>query len=465
MLDLVIANGNVVFPADKVQQVNIGVRGERIAGFFDAESTPDAERTIDATGLHVFPGAIDPHVHLGIYNSYLEDFEIDTRAAALGGYTTIVNYYRHKESYLGTIAGMTDQAQGVSLIDFAFSLGPLRQIHWDEFEETVRETGVTSWKFYRQYEGRVPAMFGIEDDALTLNDAELLATIRRFAELSDNLLCCVHCENMDIARWATAQLQAKENLEHSLAEFANTSPSYAEADSVLQTLHLAHLAGDSDNVYIVHLSSGHSVDVLEKCYWLLEETGSVVETTPHYLTLTKKAPAGLLAKVGPPIQSEWDRQRLWDGVEQGLITAYGGDHIPCRPAEKKGGHDLWETKYGFGGIGAEFSLLLSQGYHERGIPLEQIAVLTSQQAAISFGLYPRKGAMAVEADADFALVDLELQRTITLDMPEVTDGYFVYEGMTTKGWPVMTILRGQVIADHGEVVGPAGYGQYLRREM
>ena len=464
MLDVVITNGEVVFPADRVQHVNIGVSGKKIAGFFDADSTPEATKVIDATGLHVFPGAIDPHVHLGIYNPYLEDFEIDTRAAALGGYTTIVNYYRHKESYLGTIARMTEDAEKVSLIDFAFSLGLLRQTHWDEFEEAVRETGVTSWKFYRQYEGRVGTVFDIKD-ALTLNDAELLETIRRFAELSDKLLVCIHCENMDLVRRATAELQAKEQVGHTLADFANTSPGWAEADNVLQTLHLTYLAGGPGNVYIVHLSSGHSVDILERCYWLMEETGTVIETTPHYLNLTKDAPAGLFAKVGPPIQSEWDRQRLWKGVEQGLITAYGGDHIPCRPVEKKGGQDLWKTRYGFGSIGAEFSLMLHEGYHKRGIPLEQIAVLTSQQAAKAFGLYSRKGAMEVGADADFALVDLNLERTITLDMPEVTDGYFVYEGMTTKGWPVMTILRGQIVADHGQVVEKAGYGQYLRREV
>jgi dihydropyrimidinase len=359
---------------------------------------------------------------------------------------------------------MAEEAEKVSLIDFAFSLGLLRQAHWDEFEEAVRETGVTSWKFYRMYEGRVDTVFGIKD-ALTLNDAELLRTIRRFAEFSDKLLVCVHCQNMDIADQATAELKAQAQIEHTLAEFARTSPGYAEADNVLQTLHLAHLAGGPGNVYIVHLSSGHSVEILERCRWLVEGTGTIIETTPHYLNLTKYAPAGLLAKVGPPIQTEWDQQRLWEGVKRGYITAYGGDHIPCRPVEKKGGQDLWETKFGFGGIGAEFSLLLSEGYHKRGLPLEQIAVLTSRQAAISFGLYPQKGAMAVNADADFALVDLNLERTITLDMPEVTDGYFVYEGMTTRGWPVTTILRGQVIADRGQVVGEAGYGQYLRREI
>src|SRR5690606_24021702 len=135
-------------------------------------------------------------------------------------------------SYLGTIAEMTEKAAKVSTIDFAFSLGLLRQAHWDEFEEVIRETGGTSWKFYRQYEGRVASVFGI-DDALTLNDAELLRTIRRFAEISDKLLVCVHCENMDLARAATAELQRQPQIEHTLREFAKTSPSYAEADNLL----------------------------------------------------------------------------------------------------------------------------------------------------------------------------------------------------------------------------------------
>jgi dihydropyrimidinase len=463
MLDLVLRNGQVVFPGQRVQGVNVGVRDGRIAGFFDAETTPEAAETIDASGLHVFPGLVDPHVHLGIYAPYLEDFEVDTRAAALGGYTSIVNYYRHPETYRGTIMAMVEAAEQVSTIDFGFSLGLLRQSHWDEFEEVVRETGVTSWKFYRQYEDEIGPRFKV-DDPLPLNDDDLLTTLRRFAELSDKLLVCVHCEEMDIARAAAKRVRERGAWQHTLAEFAETSPGYAEASSMLSALHLAHIAG-SRNLYVVHLSSGHSVEILERSRWLQEETGTVVETTPHYLTLTKHAPAGLLAKIGPPIQDEWDRQRLWHGIEAGYITRYGGDHIPVRPLSKKGGKDLWETRLGFGGIGVQLALLLDQGYHERGLPLERIAFMASTGPAQSFGLYPRKGAMEVGADADFALVALDLERTVTADMPEVCDGYSVYEGMTLRGWPVKTVLRGALIAENRAVLARPGYGEYLRREI
>ena len=199
--------------------------------------------------------------------------------------------------------------------------------------------------------------------------------------------------------------------------------------------------------------------------WLQEETGTIVETTPHYLSLTKHAPANLLAVVGPPIQEEQDRERLWQGIASGSITSYGGDHIPCRPLSKKGGQKLWETKFGFGSIGVMVPLMLSEGYHKRGLPLERLAYLLSTGPARSFGLYPKKGAMEVGADADFALVDLALERTVTADMPEVSDGYSVYEGMALKGWPVKTLLRGTLVASDGKVLVEPGYGEYLRREI
>lgn len=463
MIDLVIKNGSVVFPGERVQRVNVGVNGGKIVGFLDETTTPEAAETIDAGRLHVFPGAIDPHVHLGISNNYLDDFEVDTKCAALGGYTTLVNYYRHSDSYLGTIAKMTEAAAAVSTIDFGFSLGLLRRQHWAELEEAVRETGVTSWKFYTQYEGVVANVFKVEDP-LPLDDNDLLDTIKQFAALSDKLRLCVHCENMDITRAATARLKQRDHFNHTLAEFAETSPGYAEASSLLTAMYLAHVAG-ARNLYIVHLSAGASVDVLERSQWLQKETGTVVETAPHYLNLNKYSPCNLLGKVGPPVQSEWDRQRLWQGISAGYITCYGGDHIPYRPASKKGGRHLWETRMGFGSIGVALPLMLTEGHQKRGLPLEHLAYMMSTGPAKSFALYPRKGAMRVGSDADFALVDLAQERTVTADMPEVSDGFSVYEGMTLKGWPVMTILRGKKIAAGRKVLVGPGYGNYLRREI
>lgn len=462
MLDVAIINGQVVFPSLGVRVVDIGIRDGRIAGFYEQGTTPPAREVLDARGLAVFPGGIDPHVHLGFYNSHVRDFEVETKIAALGGYTTIVNYYRHAGSYRKVIMEMVREAEEVSTIDFAFSLGLLRQLHWQEFREVLEETGVTSWKFYRQYEDEVARRFNIEDP-LALNDYDLLITLEEFARISEKLLVCVHCEDMAIARGKTAEVKSRGQWRNTLAEWAETSPGYAEALSVLSALYLAYIAG-TKNLYIVHLSSGYSVELLEQLRSLKEETRTIIETTPHYLMLTKHSEAGLLAKVSPPVQDDWDRERLWDGIRSGLITCYGGDHIPC-PLEKKAGKDLWSAALAFGGIGVQFALLISEGYHKRGIPLHQIAELISTNPAKSFGLYPRKGAMEIGADADFALINLELERTVSSDMPEVGDGYSVYEGLTLRGWPVMTILRGRVIARDRRVTVDPGYGRYLYRSL
>lgn len=463
MFDLVIKNGSVVFPGEGVKAVDVGVRDGKIAGFVDRQAVPQAKEVVDATDRYVFPGGIDPHVHLGIYNHYLEDFELDTRAAALGGYTCIVNYYRHADSYLGTVATMIEQAERVSTVDFAFSLGLLRQVHWTEFRDVVRETGITSWKSHRQYEREVGTRFKVSDP-LMLDDDDLLDTMRRFAELSDRLLVCVHCEDTDIARAATSRLKRRHGLRHTLAEFADTSPGYAEAVSLLSAMYFAYVVG-SRNLYVVHLSSGHSVDLLQRAPWLQRETGTVIETTPHYLTLTKHSSANLWAKVGPPIQGEWDRQRLWQAIDGGQITSYGGDHIPCRPPDKKGGQDLWNTKFGFGGIGLMMPLLLDEGYHKRHLPLEHLAYLMSTAPAKSFALYPQKGAMAIGSDADLVLVDLAQERTVTSDMPQVPDGYTVYEGIKLKGWPVRTILRGRTVASDHKILAEPGCGRYIFRKL
>lgn len=462
MLDLLITHGTVVFPGVGLQKVDVGVRGERIAGFYGEGETLEARRAIDASGLVVMPGAIDPHVHFGIYQPLQEDTARDTKAAALGGYTSVVNYYRTAAPYLDTIPKVIDDMAQVSTIDFGLSLGLLTEQHVAEFEQSIRELGVTSWKFYRNYQGAVRTVFGIEDP-LNLDDADFVDTLRRMQEISDELVLCVHCEDMALQRSIIKQMK-QGPVENSLAALSRTSPGYGEAVSLLTTLYLNKIAGG--NVFVVHLSAGASVDVLEQSSWLLESTGAVIETTPHYLILNEESPCGLLAKVGPPIHSAKDSERLWDGVSKGLITSLGSDNVPNTYAKKtEAGTDLWGTKYGFGGIGLELPLMISEGYHKRGIPLETIASLTSQQPARSFGLYPRKGAMQVSADADLVLVDLEKERDVTTDLPHVACDYSVYEGMKVKGWPVMTISRGEVIAENDQVLGKPGRGQYLRRAI
>src|SRR5699024_8587110 len=210
-----------------------------------------------------------------------------------------------------------------SYIDFSYSLGILTEQHIDELEEVVHRFGLTSFKFFRNYERQLNDTIKI-DNGINLSSMDLMRLLHTFKEISPKLLLGVHCENMDINRYLTEELK-KQDVSDTLQTWSKTSPGYAEAESLLSTLYLNHIVGG--NVFCVHLSSGASVDVLEKVPWLLE-SGVKIETCPHYLTLTEESDTGLNAKVGPPIHTKWDQDRLWEGIEKGLINAIGTDHVP-----------------------------------------------------------------------------------------------------------------------------------------
>lgn len=458
-VDLLIKNGNVVFPKEGVRKVNIGVVGEKIVGMFDPEMKVEANETLDVTGLYVMPGVIDAHQHLGIYNSVEEDFR-DTKQHAVGGITTVVNYDRQPVSYLEFFPKVRQIGEENSYIDFSYSLGILTEQHIDELEEVVKTFGLTSFKFFRNYERRLNDIFKI-DNGINLSSMDLMRILEKMKEISPKLILGVHCENMDINRALTAELM-QQDVDDTLATWSKTSPGYAEAESLLSTLYLNHIVGG--NIFAVHISSGASVDVLEKVPWLLE-TGVTIETCPHYLTLTEESETGLHAKVGPPIHSKWDQDRLWEGIEKGLINAIGTDHVPnSRNVKFATGEGVWDAKFGFPGAGALLPLMITEGHKKRGIPLERIAQITSYQIAKAFNL-EEKGKIEVGADADFAIVDLETTKTITPELMHAQSDYSVYEGMETVGWPVYTINRGEIIVKDGQPTKELGRGKYIRRSI
>lgn len=459
-VELVIKGGDVVFPGERIARLDIGVQGGRIVGSYAPGTAPEAQKVIDATGLHVMPGVIDPHQHLGIYNSMAEDFREDTKTSAIGGITTIVNYYRAKGSYHETAPQVMADAAANSLIDYAFSFGAITETHLAETESIISAYGVTSFKFYRNYQDVIKTLFGAED-ALVLDSADFIRTLKQLRSISPKLLLCVHSEDMDIQRWAAQECKAR-GFKETLAEFAQTSPGYAETASMLMSLYLNHVVGG--NLYIVHLTSGTSVEALENSPWLTGQ-GVTVETCAHYLALDQSAPAGLKAKVNPPIHTDSDREQLWSGIKNGTITALGSDNCPnIRSKKFSKGTDLWSVFPGFSGGGLNLPVLITEGYHKRGVPLTTIASIASSQAAKSFGLYPRKGLIAPGADADFAIVDVNWERRVTPELFGHCD-YSVYEGMSFKGWPVYTLSRGEVLQERGRITASSGRGAYLSRSI
>jgi dihydroorotase-like cyclic amidohydrolase len=458
-VDLLIKNGSVVFPKQGVKRVNIGVEKGKIIGLFDSIDGVESNEVIDAEGLHIFPGVIDAHQHLGIYNSIEEDF-IDTKQHAVGGITTIVNYDRQPISYLDFFPKVQEIGEKNSYIDFTYSLGILTEQHIDELEETVKRFGLTSFKFFRNYERQLNDKFKISN-GINLSTYDLMRLLEKFKSISPKLLLAIHCENMDINR-SLIQKYKTEGANEGLKTWSETSPGFAEAESLLSTLYINHIVGG--NVFIVHLTSGASVDVLEKTPWLLEK-GVKVETCPHYLSLTEESTVGLKAKVGPPIHGQYDSDRLWEGIKSGLINAIGTDHVPGSLETKfSKGEGVFEAEYGFPSAGALLPMMITEGHIKRGIPLERIADITSYQVAESFNL-ATKGRIEVGADADFAVVDLKNKKVISPQVLHANSNYSIFDGFETAGWPVYTISRGEIIVEDGVPTKESGRGKYVRREI
>lgn len=455
--DMLIKNGSVVFPGKGVQQVDLMVERGKITGILEKSDHIEAQQVIDASGLHVFPGLVDAHEHLGIYNSPEEDFQ-DTKQHAVAGVTTVVNYDRQTQSYLELFPKFQEIGEKNSYIDFTYSLGILTEQHIDELEETVNRFGLTSFKFFRNYERQLNDKFKI-NNGINLSSQDLVRLLTKFKSISPKLLLAIHCENMDINRSLIRDYKAA-GANDGMKTWSLTSPGYAEAESLLSTLYLNHIAGG--NVFIVHLSSGASVDVLEKVPWLLE-SGVKVETCPHYLSLTEETEVGLDAKVGPPIHGQRDSDRLWEGIANGVINAIGTDHVPNSRAVKYGSGDgTFDVLYGFPSVGALLPMMITEGHLKRGLPLERIADITSYQVAESFNL-TEKGRIEVGADADFAIVDIHQKKTITPGLMHSRSDYSVFDGREAAGWPVYTINRGEIIVKDGQPLMENGRGQYIRR--
>jgi dihydropyrimidinase len=185
-----------------------------------------------------------------------------------------------------------------------------------------------------------------------------------------------------------------------------------------------------------------------------------VETCPQYLTLTKDDPLGNLAKVNPPLRSAEDNDALWKGLSEGLIDTVGSDHCPFLRVDKSG--TIWDARTGFPGSATMLPLLLSEGVHKKKISLEKVAEITAFNPAKIYNLFPRKGTIQIGSDADLCIVDMDLTKEVNPQMLKAPSDFSVYDAWTVRGWPTLTMVRGKIVMEDGEIVGPKGHGCFIR---
>jgi dihydropyrimidinase len=456
--DLVIRGGTVVTAGDTVE-CDVGIRDGRIAAL--ADHLADAEDVLDARGKLVLPGGVDAHCHLdepayqGV--SLADDFRSGTVAAACGGTTTIISFANQIKgrSLREAVTDYHARAAGKAVIDYAFHLiliDPTPAIVGQELPALIAD-GYSSLKIYMTYEG-----YMLEDRQIL----DVLEVAKRHGAL-----VMVHAENGHCVHWLTHRLEAEGRT--GLAAFSEAAPMAVEREATHRVIALAEIVGTP--VLIVHVSAR---EAMEQIRWAQDRGQAVYgETCPQYL-LTSEAD---LARPGwegtgflcsPPPRDAANPEALWRGLANGTFQIVSSDHCPYR-IDGPGKRPPIETPHfgkiapGVPGIETRLPLLFSEGVGKGRLTLQQFVALTATTPARLYGLYPRKGTIAVGADADVTIWDPEREVVIRHDALHDESGYTPYEGMPIRGWPVVTLSRGEYVWRDGRVTGEHGRGQFLRR--
>jgi dihydropyrimidinase len=458
--DLVVRNADIVTASERFH-ADIGVRGGRVVAI--AERLPLAAREIDAGHRMVTPGGVDAHCHLdqpmSDGSTMADDFRTGTRSAACGGTTTVIPFACQIKggSLRAAVEDYHRRAAGKALVDYAFHLivtDPAPAVLREELPALIAE-GYSSFKLYMTY------------DDLKLNDRqmiEVLAVARR-----EGAMTMIHAENADCIAWLTEKLL--EAGVRSPIGHAHSRPMAVEREATHRAIALAELLDTP--VLIVHVSGR---DAIEQIRWGQSRGLPIhAETCPHYLFLTEDSLEGGFEAAkcicSPPPRDEANRQAVWDGLENGTFDVLSSDHAPFRFGGADGkriagaGAPFDKVPNGIPGLETRMPLLMSGGVLTGRISPNTFVALTSTNAAKLYGLYPRKGSIAIGGDADLVVWDLEHRFKLTNAMLHHAVDYTPYEGMELSAWPALTLSRGEVVwegaAGGGRVLEAAGRGQFL----
>ena len=439
--DLLVTGGTVVTSEAPRFVADIAIRDGRVVAFLEpgSGSGTDAEEVLSASGRIVMPGLIDTHVHPGVYRPMDEDLRALTAFGLRGGITSMVAIYRRPTPYAKQIPAAIDLFTAASLVDFGLIIG-ITTVDQINSLQTAADMGIGAFKFYLGYRGsesRFGGDFAFSDDRL----AEI---VDRVASLSGDPMLAVHCENAELARYFKEE--ALRSGKDGLALYDAASDVASEVDAVARVTLLASRA--NVRASILHVSAGTTAEFIASAPWIRRER-LTVETCPHYLALDTDDAAVTRAVVRPPIRSASEVERLWRQLEAGVIDTIGSDHC-ANDLEAKAAMSLWDCPLSFGESGLTLPVLLTEGHHRRGIPLEKIVAITSANPAMAHRLYPRKGTIRVGSDGDLAIVDLEAERTLDRGFVQELKGRddgSIYTGRRLRGWPVATVRAGRVVSD------------------
>ncbi len=459
--DTVIVGAHVILP-DKMIERNIVINEDKIVDI--TTDIPQCDKKIKADGLVALPGVIDPHVHYGVYSPIGEAAITESKVAALGGVTTMMRMLRLNGSYKKNLDSHLIASSRTHYIDYAIHASILQRNQIDEME-FCKTKGINSFKIYMNlgdevghvYMDMEPGEKSLREVRVEMKKEMIKEIIKRAAAL--NCLVLVHAEDYEMCSCGIRT--AKEKKKDGLSAWSESRPVESEVKSITSASEIARDAGCS--LYFVHIGSKAAIQAIDG----EKKKGSRihVETCPHYLTLSYESQNGYLAKVMPPIRSSQDIEFVWSKIQNNKVDTIGTDHVANRRDLKLGGESIWDALAGFPGIGTMIPILLSEGVNKGRLNLHQLSSLTSLNTARIFGMYPKKGIIRKGSDADIVLVDLKMERKVSAQELEGFSDYSVYEGWTLKGWPVKTLVRGQIVAEDFRVVAKPGHGKFVSRPV
>ncbi|HEX3689742.1 MAG TPA: amidohydrolase family protein, partial [Solirubrobacteraceae bacterium] len=335
------------------------------------------------------------------------------------------------------------------VIDFGFHFCIVTRDQLAAVPSYTRDLGVSSFKFFMNFRGDEGKYLGLPG-----NDDGFLFDLMRAAADAGGMVD-PHGENIEII-WNLRAQPAPDDLSP-LGIWNHTRPDFAESEAQQRAAFLASVTGAS--MYAVHVTNAQTLDVLTR--QRDRYPNIFLETCPHYLTHDIDSELGPVAKVNPPLRTAADREALWGAIARGDINVIGSDHVPRHRSAKV--DDIWKASAGFPGLQTLLPVLLSEGHQRRGIPLARLVAAVTSTPARTFGLWPRKGAIAIGADADFALVDLDARHTVRAAEQHSGAEYTIYEGWELTGAVEHTVVRGRFVVRDREVVADGGGGRFQRR--
>lgn len=446
VVDLVVKGGRLATERGLLE-AGVAIDDGKIVSISKTARLPNAAKTIDCRGKIVLPGVIDAHVHVFSPGWLRETFGSGTRAAALGGVTTLLDM-PSEDPYASTSVQRFEKkcalAQKEAYVNFGLYGGEIEKLSHAKAIASLARRGAVGFKMITGGPGYVA-------------ENVLLEALRRIK--SADSVAVVHAENQELIDYY-ARL-AHERGRADPAAFSEFRPSIVEEEAARRVTLYASLC--RNRLHLAHLTSKAGVEVAR-----MAKAASVsvtAETCPHYLLLSEEDYPKYrhLMVVTPPIKKNADLRALWMGLNDRTIDLIASDHCAYyRKDKERGARSVWATPPGMPGLETMVPLLLSEGVNRSRITLRRLVELVSEEPARIFGLYPRKGAIRRGSDADLTIVDMKLRHKIDSERFECAGDFSPFDGWKLRGAPVVTIVRGQVVAERGQVVGSEGWGRFVK---